>query len=72
MGYEEMRCYHNDMAAYVLDSNADRVSLPSHFDPSQFTSSAIDNFDHESGTLYDASCHDTVSTILYLLLLLLL
>lgn len=53
MSYDEMRRYHNDMASYIADTNTDSVALPSHYGPGMFTSSAIDNLDHESASLYD-------------------
>ena len=37
------------------------VALPCHFDPGQFTSGAIDNWDHEGANVSE---HDTV-TVLY-------
>ena len=48
------------MAYFTAQHNKDRVALPSHFDPGQFTSGAIDNWDHE-GT--NVSEHDTVTVL---------
>jgi hypothetical protein len=61
LSYTELRRYQHDLAAFTAQYNQDRVGLPTHFDPGQFTSGAIDNWDHE-GT--NVSEHDTV-TMLY-------
>ncbi len=64
MSYDELMRYHNDMASYVVESHGENIPLPCHFDPTIMTSAAIDNFDHEEGTLSGvAGSHDTVSIL---------
>ncbi|KAG0716494.1 hypothetical protein GWK47_009541 [Chionoecetes opilio] len=43
----ELRRYQHDLASFTAQHNKDRIAHQSHFDPGQFTSSAIDNWDHE-------------------------
>ena len=61
LSYTELRRYQHDLACFTSQHNQDRVVLPSHFDPGQFTSGAIDNWDHEGANVSE---HDTV-TVLY-------
>lgn len=61
ISYPELRRYQHDLATFTAQHNNDRVSLPSNFDPGQFTSGAIDNWDHEGANVSE---HDTV-TVLY-------
>ncbi|KAG0715207.1 Transmembrane and TPR repeat-containing protein 4 [Chionoecetes opilio] len=42
------------------NDNKVRIALPSHFDPGQFTSGAIDNWDHEGARVSE---HDTVTVL---------
>ena len=58
ISYSELRRYQHDIASLTAHHNQHRVALPYHFDPGQFTSGAIDNWDHES---INVSEHDTVS-----------
>lgn len=60
LSYTELRRYQHDMASFTAEHNQDRVALPSHFDPGQFTSGAIDNWDHEGAHV---SAHDTVAVL---------
>ena len=60
ISYPELRRYQCDLASFTAQHNRNRVGLPSHFDPGQFTSGAIDNWDHE-GT--NVSEHDTVTVL---------
>ena len=60
ISYPELRRYQHDLASFTAQHNEVRVALPSHFDPGQFTSGAIDNWDHE-GT--NVSEHDTVTVL---------
>ena len=65
ISYDELLRYHNDMAAYVLESSDTKVPLPSHFDPESETMGAMDNFDHEEATLSGiGGSHDTVSILM--------
>jgi len=61
ISYPEPRRYQRDLASFTALHNHDPVALPSHFDPGQFTSGAIDNWDHEGANVSE---HDTV-TVLY-------
>ena len=60
MSYDELRRYQCDMARISAQHNRDRMGLPHHFDPGQFTSCAIDNWDHEGE---NASEHDTAMVL---------
>lgn len=52
------------MAMYIVECSGEgNVPLRSHFSSDQFTSAAIDNFDHEGGNLFAKGSHDTVSVI---------
>ncbi|KAG0728088.1 hypothetical protein GWK47_033202 [Chionoecetes opilio] len=48
------------LASFTAQHNKDRIALPSHFDPGQFTSGAIDNWDHEGARISE---HDTVTVL---------
>ena len=41
ISYPELRRYQHDLASFTVENNQDRVALPSHFDPAQFTSVAM-------------------------------
>ena len=56
--YLELRRYHYDLATYVAHENREQIALPAHFVPDQFTSGAIDNWDHEGAYVSE---HDTVT-----------
>ncbi|KAG0717424.1 hypothetical protein GWK47_008039 [Chionoecetes opilio] len=58
--YTELRRYQHDLASFTAQHNKDRIALPSHFDPGQFTSGAIDNWDHEGARVSE---HDTVTVL---------
>ena len=60
ISYSELRRYQHDIASFTAHHNQHRVALPYHFDPGQFTSGAIDTWDHES---INVSEHDTVSVL---------
>ena len=60
ISYPELRRYQCDLASFTAQHNRDRVGLPSHFDPGQFTSGAIDNWDHEGANVSE---HDTVTVL---------
>ena len=60
ISYSELRRYQHDIASFTAQHNQHRVVLPYHFYPGQFTSGAIDNWDHES---INVSKHDTVSVL---------
>ncbi len=47
LSYTELRRYQHDLASFTAQQNQDHVTLPSPFEPGQFTSGAIDNWDHE-------------------------
>ncbi len=52
------------MAGLIVESCAEQVPLPSHFDADMFTVAAVDNFDHEEATLSGiGGSHDTVSVL---------
>ena len=61
VSYADLRRYQHDLAAFTAHHNKAAVALPCHFDPGQFTSGAIDNWDHEGANVSE---HDTV-TVLY-------
>lgn len=61
ISYPELRRYQHDLASFTAHHNEAQVALPCHFDPGQFTSGAIDNWDHEGASVSE---HDTV-TVLY-------
>ena len=46
LSYTALRRYQHDLASFSSLHNQDRVELPTHFDPGQFTSGAIENWDH--------------------------
>ena len=52
LSYEELRRYQHDLASFTAKSNQNLIALPSHFDPGQFTSGAIDNWDHTVTVLF--------------------
>ncbi|KAG0724293.1 hypothetical protein GWK47_040864 [Chionoecetes opilio] len=58
--YTELRRYQHDLASFTAQHNKDHIALPSHFDPGQFTSGAIDNWDHEGARVSE---HDTVTVL---------
>ena len=63
--YDELMRYHSDMASYVTEISRNHVPFPSHFNPSEFTIGALDNFDHEEGTLSGiGGSHDTVQILM--------
>ena len=52
------------MASFVVESHGTEIPLPFHFDPEIMTFAAIDNFDHEEGTMSGiGGSHDTVSIL---------
>lgn len=62
--YDELMRHHNDIASYTVESSTENVPFPSHFDKSQFTIAAFDNFDHDEATLSGiAGSHDTVTVL---------
>jgi hypothetical protein len=64
ISYDEIRQYHNDMAALTVETSKDTVPLPSHFDHQMYTTAAFDNFDHEEATDSGiGGSHDTVSVL---------
>ncbi|KAG0726655.1 hypothetical protein GWK47_004231 [Chionoecetes opilio] len=60
LSYTELRRYQHDLASFTAQHNKDRIALPSHFDPGQFTYGAIDNWDHEGARVSE---HDTVTVL---------
>ena len=60
LSYGELRRYQYDIATYTAQQNRQDVALPAHFDPGEFTSAAVDNWDHEGA---DVSEHDTVCVL---------
>ena len=60
LSYSELRRYQCDMAMYIAHQNQQRISLPAHFEPEQFTSGAMDNWDHEGANVSE---HDTVTVL---------
>ena len=57
LSYGELRQYQYDIATYTAQQNRQDVALPAHFDPGEFTSAAVDNWDHEGANVSE---HDTV------------
>ena len=57
--YTELRRYQHDLASFTTQYEK-RVTLPSHSDPGQFTSGAIDSWDHEET---NSSMHDAFSVL---------
>ena len=52
------------MANYTVGTSKDKVPLPSHWDKTEFTLAAFDNFDHDVSTLEGThGSHDTVSVL---------
>ncbi|KAG0712951.1 hypothetical protein GWK47_017308 [Chionoecetes opilio] len=62
LSYTELRRYQHDLASFTAQHNKDRIALPSHFDPGQFTSGAIDNWDHEGARVSE---HDDTVILLF-------
>ena len=60
ISYTELLRYQHDLAAFSLQNQDERVQMPSHFQADQFTSGAIDNWDHEGEK---TSVHDTVAVL---------
>ena len=60
LSYAALRRYQHDLAAFTAHHNKAAVALPCHFDPGQFTSGAIDNWDHEGANVSE---HDTVTVL---------
>ena len=61
VSYSELLRYQYDLAKFASSQNNDeRVQIPSHFQTNQFTSGAIDNWDHEGEK---TSEHDTVAVL---------
>ena len=60
MSYTELRRYQHDMAAFTVNQNEVVMKLPAHFDPGNFTSAGMDNWDHEGA---NSSEHDTVCVL---------
>lgn len=62
--YDELLRLHNDIASFTVESAQESVPFPSHFDESQFTIAAFDNFDHDEATLSGiGGSHDTVTVL---------
>ena len=57
ISYSELRRYQHDLAAFAAQDQGEPVQIPSHFNPIEFTSGAIDNWDHK------VSEHDTVAVL---------
>ena len=47
INYSELRTYQHDLAAFAAPDQGERVQIPSRFNLIEFTSDAIDNWDHE-------------------------
>lgn len=60
MSYTELHRYQHDMAAFTVNQNEADMKLPAHFDPGNFTSAAMDNWDHEGA---NSSEHDMVCVL---------
>ena len=60
ISYSELRRYQHDLASFTINHNELDMKLPSHFDPGNYTSAAIDNWDHEGAK---SSEHDTVCVL---------
>ena len=60
LSYAELRRYQYDIATYTAQQNEDGIALPAHFDPGQFTSAGLDNWDHEGANVSE---HDTVCVL---------
>ena len=60
LSYAELRRYQYDIATYTAQQNKDGIALPAHFDPGQFTSADLDNWDHEGANVSE---HDTVCVL---------
>jgi len=64
ISYDEVLRYRCDLANFIVENSADNVPIPSHFDQTQFTIGAFDNFDHNENTISGlGSSHDTVSVL---------
>ena len=60
LSYAELRRYQYDIATYTAQQNEGGIALPAHFDPGQFTSAGLDNWDHEGASVSE---HDTVCVL---------
>ena len=60
ISYPELRRLQHDVASFTAEKNIEIVSLPSHFDPGEFTYVAIINWDHGG---MNVSEHDTVTVL---------
>ena len=51
MSYEEKRQYRNKLAKLAFfNTEPYGIPIPTHFSPTQFTSAAMDNFDHSDAS----------------------
>lgn len=60
LSYTGLRRYQHDLASFTALHSQDRVELPGHFDPGQFTSGVIDNWDQEGENVSE---HNTVTVV---------
>ena len=60
LSYSELRRYQHDLTSFTAQHNKEIISLPRQFDPGQFTSGAINNWDHEGANVSE---HDTVTVL---------
>lgn len=62
--YDELQRHQNDIASFTVESSSDIVPFPSHFDKSEYTVGAFDNFDHDEANLSGmGGSHDTVAVL---------
>ena len=62
VSYKEIQKHRNNFAKLaILNSKLNGVPIPSHFVPNEFTSGALDNFDHSDKNSLSGlfSSHDT-------------
>lgn len=64
ISYDEVQRCRTSLASFTVESCKSIVPLPSHFEPSKFTTAAFDNFDHEEATESGlGGTHDTVAVL---------
>ena len=60
LSYSELRRYQHDLTSFTAQHNKEIISLPRQFDPGQFTSGAINNWDYEGANVSE---HDIVTVL---------
>lgn len=65
VSYKEIKKHRNNLAKLtILNSKSNRITMPNHFVPNQFTLGALDNFNHSDNSFQDflvAMVHTTIT-----------